>query len=108
MGDDWRAWLHRRRGRLAGAVVGFLVTPSTPMEFGSDVGWTLNGFSAAILGGLDDPLRAMGGGLALGLAESFLGGYVSPSYETAGALVVMLVVLLFRPQGLFNWRGSAS
>lgn len=89
-----------------GGLVGYLVTPMTGMDFGSDVTWTINGFSAAIVGGLGDPLWAVGGGLALGLVESFLGTFGSSAYETAGALVAMLVVLLWRPQGLFIRRSS--
>ncbi len=46
MGDDWRAWLHRRRGRLAGAVVGFLVALAIK-EWG--ILWTLFlGLAAAV------------------------------------------------------------
>ena len=85
------------------SLIGSLSAPISPVTFDSDMQWTINGFSAAVLGGLRDPLRAMGGGVALGLSESFIGAYVASTYETSGALLLMLLVLLFLPQGLFTF-----
>lgn len=100
------AWFAFALAGVIGSLVGFLVTPMTSMGFGSDINWTVNGFSAAIVGGLGDPMRAVLGGLLLGLVESLVGGYVSSAYQTAGALVVMLAVLIWRPQGLM--RGGTA
>jgi branched-chain amino acid transport system permease protein len=59
------------------------------------------GFTAAILGGLDSPLGAVLGGVGIGLVLTYVGGYLSPDLETVGALVVLIGVLMVRPEGLF-------
>jgi branched-chain amino acid transport system permease protein len=89
-------------GILAG-VAGDLITPMTAMAYSSDTTWTINGFSAAIIAGLVDPIGAIAGGLVLGVVETLIGAYVSSSYETAVAMVVMLAILVLRPRGLFSW-----
>ncbi|MCX7371997.1 MAG: branched-chain amino acid ABC transporter permease [Alphaproteobacteria bacterium] len=72
----------------------------------------LAAFAAAILGGIGRPWGAMFGGLILGLAEEFSsypvfggGPLLDPSYKTAVAFFVLILVLLFRPQGLFKGMG---
>ena len=72
----------------------------------------LAAFAAAILGGIGRPWGAMFGGLILGLAEEFSsyplfggGPLLDPSYKTAVAFCVLILVLLFRPQGLWKGRG---
>jgi len=61
------------------------------------------GFVAAILGGLDSPVGAIVGGLLLGLALSYVSGYVErgSALVNVAALVILMVVLLVRPGGLF-------
>jgi branched-chain amino acid transport system permease protein len=61
------------------------------------------GFVAAILGGLDSPVGAIVGGLVLGLALSYVSGYVErgSSLVNVAALVILMVVLLVRPGGIF-------
>ena len=61
------------------------------------------GFVAAVLGGLDSPVGAIVGGLILGLALSYVAGYVDrgSSLVNVAALVILMVVLLVRPGGLF-------
>jgi branched-chain amino acid transport system permease protein len=61
------------------------------------------GFVAAILGGLDSPVGAIVGGLVLGLALSFISGYVprGGALVNVSALVILMIVLLVRPGGLF-------
>lgn len=88
-----------------GAVAGLAVAPLTQTAFdvGSSVG--VKGFAAAILGGLGNPVAAVGGGLVLGLMEALTAGYINPLYKDAVALVVLLLVLFVRPQGLFGGSG---
>jgi len=85
-----------------GAVAGLAVAPLTQTAFGVGTGIGVKGFAAAILGGLGDPIAAVGGGVALGLLESLAAGYISPTYKDGVALVVLLAVLFLRPQGLFG------
>ena len=61
------------------------------------------GFVAAVLGGLDSPVGAVVGGLLLGLALSYVSGYVErgSALVNVAALVILMVVLLVRPGGIF-------
>lgn len=59
------------------------------------------GFVAAVLGGLDSPVGAVVGGLAIGLALSYVSGYLGSELVALAALAILVAVLLARPQGLF-------
>jgi branched-chain amino acid transport system permease protein len=59
------------------------------------------GFVAAVLGGLDSPGGAVVGGLAIGLLLSYVSGYLGSELVALAALVILVAVLLVRPQGLF-------
>ncbi len=85
-----------------GALAGILVTPITLTRY--DVGALLGvkGFSAAIFGGLGNPIGAMIGGLVLGVLEAFAAGYVTSAYKDAVSFVALIVVLLFMPTGLLG------
>jgi branched-chain amino acid transport system permease protein len=65
-------------------------------------------FAAAVLGGIDSPIGAVIGGLALGVSINLLGTYlpgqITPDMRLPVALAVLLVVLVLRPSGL---RGRA-
>jgi len=81
----------------AGALLGpvFLAYPSM-----GDLA-SLKAFSVVILGGLGNLPGATLGGLLLGVAEEFGAGYVSSGYRDAVGFVIIIVVLLLRPAGLF-------
>ena len=87
-----------------GALAGLAVTPLTQTVFDVGAGIGVKGFAAAILGGLGNPVAAVGGGLILGLLESLTAGYFDPLYKDATALVVLLLVLIMRPSGLLQPR----
>lgn len=87
---------------IAGAVGGILITPLTLTSYDVGVMLGLKGFSAAILGGLGNPIGAFVGGSLLGLIETFAAGYLSSAYKDAVAIVIILVVIFFRPTGLFG------
>ena len=89
-----------------GAIAGLAVAPLTQTAFDVGAGIGVKGFAAAILGGLGNPVAAVGGGLVLGLLESMTAGYIHPPYKDAVALVVLLAVLFIRPQGLFGGSGK--
>jgi branched-chain amino acid transport system permease protein len=55
-----------------------------------------------VLGGLDSPPGAVIGGLALGLALSYVSGYEGSALAPLAALVILVLVLMLRPQGLFS------
>jgi branched-chain amino acid transport system permease protein len=62
----------------------------------------LKAFAASIIGGFGDVTGAIVGGLALGVVETFGAAYVSVPYKDAFAFIVLVIFLLFRPQGLFG------
>lgn len=79
-----------------GALAGVLLTPLRPITFDSDVGIAVNGFAAAIFGGLIRPGAALAGGLVLGLVEAMVAGYYKPQYQSGIALALILVLLVYR------------
>jgi branched-chain amino acid transport system permease protein len=83
-------------GGLLGGLAGVLVTPLQPVAFDSDVALAINGFAAAIFGGLNRPGLALVGGLVLGLAEAFVAGYLGGAYQTEVALALMLMIMIWR------------
>lgn len=79
-----------------------LVTPTYLAKF--DMGESLGtkAFFAAIIGGFNNSRGALLGGLIVGVCENLAAAYISPAYKDAVALVIFMVVILFRPQGLLG------
>jgi branched-chain amino acid transport system permease protein len=69
-----------------------------------ELGWELliPAFAAMILGGIGSALGAVAGGVLLGIASELSVPFVGPSYKIAVAFVLLLLVLLLRPRGLFG------
>jgi branched-chain amino acid transport system permease protein len=61
-------------------------------------------FPVIILGGLDSIGGAIIGGLIIGLLETFTGGYISPSLRDVVPYIVLVVILLIKPYGLFGLK----
>jgi branched-chain amino acid transport system permease protein len=89
---------------LLGALAGVLVSPSTFLYPNSMDTIFVFGFTAAVIGGLDSPVGAVTGGLLLGLALSYAGGYLPSGANLVPvvALGILVVVLMVRPDGLFS------
>lgn len=90
---------------LAGAVAGMMVAPLLFLSPDMMHAVLLYAFAAAVLGGLDSPVGAVVGGLLLGLTVDLLGryvGYIGSTLRLPAALLLILVLLLFRPAGLFG------
>lgn len=85
---------------LAGVFTG--LTPQLNPELGGSLLLAL--FAAAVLGGIGSLPGAVLGGLLVGIAENVLLIVVSPGYKQAMSFLLMLLVLLLRPQGLFGER----
>jgi neutral amino acid transport system permease protein len=69
-----------------------------------NMGWLqiLPMFAAVILGGIGNPYGAIVGAFAIGIAQEVSTYWISPEYKLGVALLLMVVVLLFRPQGIFR------
>ncbi len=85
-----------------GAMAGILITPVTSMSCEGGLMLGLKGFAGAILGGYGSALGAVLGGLLLGVLESLGAGLISSTYKDAIAFVTLLMILFFRPAGLFG------
>jgi len=62
----------------------------------------LKAFVAAVLGGIGNIPGAMLGGLLIGITETMVVGYLSPTYKDAVAFAILILILLFRPSGLLG------
>lgn len=87
---------------VLGGLAGLATTPLTQTAFNVGPSFGVKGFAAAILGGLGNPFAAVLGGLTLGLLESMSVAFISSTYKDAISLVILLIVLFVRPQGLFG------
>lgn len=87
---------------LLACVAALLVTPTYLAKF--DMGESLGtkAFFAAIIGGFNKTRGALLGGVLVGVFENLAAAYISPSYKDAVALLVFMVVMLFKPQGLLG------
>ncbi len=85
---------------FVGAVAGVVSSPIYFSSWSSGLALGLKGFVAATLGGLVSLRVALMGGLVLGVLENLVAGYVDTGYRDAVAFLVLVLVLLVRPQGL--------
>jgi branched-chain amino acid transport system permease protein len=87
-----------------GALGGILVAPITLTSYDVGILLGLKGFVGAVLGGLGNGLGAVVGGLLVGVLEAMGAGYISSSYKDAMPFVLILLILFFRPSGLFGGK----
>jgi branched-chain amino acid transport system permease protein len=87
----------------AGVLVG-LIYPKIEPLMGTMPG--LKAFVAAVLGGIGNVTGAVVGAITLGLAESYVVAYYAPTFRDALAFVILILILLFKPTGLFGIRRS--
>ncbi|MEZ0344763.1 MAG: branched-chain amino acid ABC transporter permease [Caldimicrobium sp.] len=84
------------------ALAGILITPITFMEYDRGAILTIKAFTASILGGLGSIWGAIAGGFILGIAENLVAGYIHSGLKDAISLVLLLIMLLLKPAGLFQ------
>jgi branched-chain amino acid transport system permease protein len=79
-----------------------LVTPTYLAKF--DMGESLGNkaFFAAIIGGFNNSRGALLGGVIVGVCENLAAAYISAAYKDAVALILFMLVILFKPQGLLG------
>lgn len=90
-------------GSALAAVAGFMVTLYYSL-INYYIGYIagIKAFTAAVLGGIGSIPGAMVGGIILGLIEGLAAGYISSEYKDAYAFIVLIIILLIRPSGLFK------
>lgn len=87
------------------ALAGTAIVPLTFLQYDTVVPYAVNGFIAAVIGGLGSLPGAVAGGLLLGVLEGFFDRYAAASTAEVLAIGALILVLLVRPQGL---RGTVS
>ncbi len=85
-----------------GAIAGILITPIALTSYDVGTLLALKGFAAAMLGGIGSAPGAVVGGLVIGMIEALSAGYISSNYKDAVAFLIILITLIFIPQGLFG------
>ncbi len=85
-----------------GAVAGAFLAPALFLDPYFMIDPFLKGFAAAILGGLNSLPGAIVGGLILGIAESLTGAYIAIQFKNTLAFVIIILVLVVRPEGLLG------
>jgi branched-chain amino acid transport system permease protein len=90
---------------VLGAIAGMLTAPTNFLDPNMMQSVLIYAFAAAVLGGIDSPVGAVVGGLLLGVGLNLIGAYVDfvgADLRLPVALLVILIVLLVRPAGLFG------
>ncbi|MDX6449426.1 MAG: branched-chain amino acid transport system permease protein [Gaiellaceae bacterium] len=92
---------------VLGAVAGMMAAPTVFLDPSMMLVILIYAFAAAVLGGIDSPIGAVVGGLALGVVINLLSRYVNfvgTELRLPTALAILLIVLIIRPQGLFGHK----
>jgi len=100
---------------LATTIVGIAGILLAPLYFvslelgGGSIG--IKGFASAVLGGLIDPYGVILGGILIGVIENFSSLLISSTYKDIISFVILVAVLMWKPNGIFNWttkKGEAG
>jgi branched-chain amino acid transport system permease protein len=102
--DRWMVTLSFMLSAGIGALAGCVISPVTQTQYDMGAPLAIKGFTVAIVGGLGNSMAAVAAGLLLGLLEAFVVSQVASAYKEAVAIVILLLILVFRPTGLFVRR----
>jgi len=91
-----------------GALAGCVISPVAQTQYDMGAPLAIKGFTVAVLGGLGNSLAAVAAGLLLGLLETFMVSQFPVAYKDAVSIVVLLLVLVLRPSGLFGRREASA
>jgi branched-chain amino acid transport system permease protein len=103
----WMTALGWAMAAAIGSVAGMMIAPVVFLEPNMMLGVLLYGFAGAVLGGLTSPAGAVVGGFMVGVIENLAGTfipYVGQELKLTLALILIVVVLMVRPNGLFGRR----
>ena len=90
------------------AVAAVLIAPVYLVKYDIGIGLGLKAFYAAVIGGFNQVRGALLGGLLVGVVETFSAAYVSGQFRDGVALVILIVVLLLKPEGLWGVKEEWS
>lgn len=90
-------------GAAIAAAAAVLMAPLTLLYPDMGFAFFIKGFAAAVLGGLTSLPGAVLGGFVIGIVEALAGGYIHSSFIEVSAFVVIMIVLVVRPTGLFGY-----
>ena len=86
-----------------GAIAGMMIAPVVFLDPGMMSGVLLYAFAGALLGGIDNPIGAVAGGVAIGVVETLAGAYlVGNELKLTLALLIIVGVLTIKPAGIFG------
>jgi len=91
-------------GAALAGVAGCLLSIGYSIDPMMGLNWTLKGLIVMVLGGLGSLMGTFVGGIILGVTESMTGFFLSLTYREVVGLVLFLLILIFRPQGLFGTK----
>ncbi len=86
------------------AIAGFLWVPENGINPASGLAFTIQGFTAAVIGGVGSPRGALFGGLIVGLLASFANAIFGGLSANIGVFVALGIILVLKPSGLFGKR----
>ena len=89
-------------GGLVGGLAGILVAPSLFLDTNLMSALLIKAFAGGVLGGLNSLIVVFLGCLALGVAENLTGAYLSPSFAEAITFIIIIAVLIMKPEGVFG------
>jgi branched-chain amino acid transport system permease protein len=85
-----------------GAIAGMMIAPLVYLDPNMMAGIMLYAFAGALLGGIDNPWGAVIGGFMMGVLENVVGAVIGTELKLTVALVLIIIVLLVRPNGLWG------
>ena len=94
-------------GALAG-LTGVFIAPVTGVSVDLSISIITAGFVAGVIGGFDSPRGTIIGGLLLGVAESLSAAYVSSAMKNCVSFLLLFLILMCRPEGLFPEKAARS
>ena len=84
------------------ALAAILIAPVYLVKYDIGIGLGLKAFYAAIIGGFNQMRGALLGGLLVGVVETFAAAYISGPFRDAAVLVILIGVLLLKPEGIWG------
>jgi branched-chain amino acid transport system permease protein len=91
-------------GTLTVAIIGFLAAPVIIIEPASGLFFTIQGFTAAIVGGVGSPRGALAGGLVIGILDSVVRSTLGGTWGLFSTFIALALILIIRPNGFFGKR----